>query len=192
MHKFPKLYYASLGVLSIIAAATVIDVRVCNATDRAPRSAALHKPHTVKHDQKNFTVVKKQQRMLLYLPTIRVVGCSSLQDARQIAKVFADVGTDPVRSDTAYEAFWSKNECRIYTDGISLEAKFAQASFPTKQHAMVKVFKAEEGEVEPKAFQGTIYIVMMTPEVLGNIFRCEHNVNEETGFDTIDLCRPNI
>lgn len=191
MHKFPKLYYASLGVLSIVAV-VVTGVRVCSATDKAPRSAAMHKPHAVQHDQKKFTVVKKQQRMLLYLPIIRVVGCSSLQDARQIAKVFADVGTDPIRSDTAYEAFWTKKECRIYTDGISLEPKFAQASFPTKQHAAVKVFKAEEGEVGSNAFRGTIYIVMMNPDIRDNIFRCEHNVNEETGFDTIDLCRPNI
>jgi len=193
MYRFQRLYYASVKVLCVIAVATVVTVRVCHEAHILPHnSVVMHKTNYGTGDQKKFTLVKKQQRKLLYLPGVRVVGCSSLEDARKIAKVFADAGTDPIRGSMAYDTYWATNECRIYTDGVSLEPMLAQASFVTKQHAKVGVFKAEEGEVDVAAFKGTIFVVIMNPDIRDNIFRCEHNVNEESGFDSIELCRPNI
>ena len=194
MSKFQTLYYASVAVFCAIATVAVGVARVYQKTDTLSplRTSVMNKTNYATDDQKNMTVVKKQQRMVLYLPAVPVVGCSSLASARQIAQVFANVGTDPVHAAAAYDVYWRTEQCTVYTDGVSLEADFPQVSFATKQHTMVRVFEAEEGEVESKAFQGTMYIVMMNPNVRANIFSCEHNINSETGFDTIDLCRPNI
>lgn len=84
------------------------------------------------------------------------------------------------------------NNAVIYRNGVSLQPDSALATYSTKQHTYAKVFLAEEGEVTPKSFKGGIYIVMVSMEVLDNIFRCEHDIDEETGFDQIELCRPNI
>ncbi len=175
-----------------------VSLRLTQGAEYVPsRNVSIQVKNVVKKRSPTRTpVITKQQQKLLYLPPSNVVvGCTTARDATLIAKVFAEAGTDPVRSGFAYDTYWkywNSKSCGVYNYGLTLEPNAVQAAFTTKQNLPVKVFPGQEGEVTPAVFQRTLYVVMMNQDVLANIFRCVHDVNEESGFDRIELCRPNI
>lgn len=194
MESFRSFYYHFVCGICTVLLCVCVSLRLAQGAQYRPGNVPVRAWGAKKHvTAARTTVVTKQRKKLLYLPPSNVVvGCSTINDAAKLAEVFAAVGTDPVRSWFAYDLYWNNNNCNLYKYGLTLELNAAQASFTTKQNLHVKVFSGQEGEVTPATFQGTLYIVMMNHEVLANIFRCEHDVNEESGFDRIELCRPNI
>jgi hypothetical protein len=147
---------------------------------------------TIYRNDSQVTVIPKTKENLLYLQPQSLVGCTSSVEATKLAKVFADTGTDPIKSGFAYNTYWDSNSCNIYNNGVTLKPDLVQVSFTTPQKALVKVFLAKEGKVDTTSFWGSMYIVMVSPEILNNIFQCVHDVDPESGFDRIELCRPNI
>lgn len=101
MNILTRLYYHTMSALFVF-------VLCAGAFSHEVRSEGRAQQNKVKHTK---VVKKKQYQRLLYLTFHGLVGCKTREDATKLAAVYADVGTDPVRSGFAYEQFWNNKQC---------------------------------------------------------------------------------
>lgn len=191
MDTFRSVYYLCVSMFCAVALSTLCIMRL----DEDKSFGDLFATRSAQHSEQqaiDTTVVIKKPPQLLYLSSHSVVACTTRKDAKQLAKIFADAGTDLVKSGVAYDAYWKNSNCDVYSNGVSLVPTQVQVAYVTKQISPVKVYLGEEGKVAANVFQPNLYIVMMPVEVFENIFQCIHDVDEESGYDAIESCRPHV
>lgn len=118
-----------------------------------------------------------------FVPVTDIVVCTDRQTALTLAKLFASVGTNASRYSVAYDRYWNAEPCSFQSSAVA-DMSLALFQHQEKNGEFVLLFNESDSA---DLVTGEGYVIVLSPDIMSNIFRCQKNSNDGV-FDSTRKC----